>query len=48
MEKNDDHLHESIIRDYYKYHNDNVLPPWPNAKELKISAVGKTKLFVVQ
>jgi hypothetical protein len=22
-----------------KYYNDNVLPPWPNAKELRISAV---------
>jgi hypothetical protein len=31
-----------------KYYNDNVLPPWPNAKELRISIVGETKFFVVQ
>jgi hypothetical protein len=30
-----------------KYYNDNVLPQWPNAKELRISAIGQTKFFVV-
>jgi hypothetical protein len=29
-----------------KYYNDNTLPPWPNAKALRISAVGQTKFFV--
>lgn len=31
-----------------KYYNDNVLPLWPNLKQLRISVLGQIKFFVVQ